>query len=434
MKDRKPRIAIIVEVKKREMPFMSILQEVLKHKGYEVKLVPFRSLCTWRLITFRPDIVLVNGLRHEDPFFIKQVYIPKKLFNAKIACYYSEQVGYYNESIAKGYLNPVIFDNVDYHIAWGPHFAKDLMSLGVPKEKLWYIGSVQYDIDKYLKKSCETVKKELSQQYHIPFDKKWILYADNIIEAYQTEGYYEIRRRDTFEMVEKVAKENIDCHIIFRHHPDAPATDIDLARDRFSKIENVSVIPDGHIFDWTCAISALIIWISTSSLQTFFMGKPVFGFITSDKKNPEKYWHKDIFPTFADAEALALAVERSLEGMENVEDQQYALRREAFVRDWYFKKDGYAFERLCNLIDIVKDGPSYPITDNLNYKLSVVIRILYFELQAWVGDIVKGRSESKNIFKKDIEAELVKYDVSRFRDDKHFNIDESENGYYLDER
>lgn len=430
MKDRKTRIAIIIEVKKREMPFMSILQEVLKHRGYEVKLIPFRSLCTWRLISFRPDIVLINGLRHENPYFIKQVYIPKKLFKSKIACYYSEQVGYYNESIAKGYYNPVIFDNVDYHISWGPHFAKDLMFLGVPKEKLWYIGSIQYDIDKYLKKSYETVKQELSQQYLIPFNKKWILYADNIIEAYQAEGLYDVRRRDTFEMVEKVAKENIDCHIIFRHHPDAPATDIELAKKRFANIPNVSVIPSGHIFDWTCAISALIIWISTSSLQTFFMGKPVFGFITSDGKNPEKYWHKDIFPSFNAADELALVIKRMLRGENNEEDNRYTEKQEAFVKDWYFKKDGLAFERLCCLLDIVKERPYYPLTEGCKYGTFSYVRILYLEIQAWVGDKIKGRNKDRNLFRSDIDNELRKYDVSRFND-MTFEVKESEAGYYL---
>lgn len=431
MHNKKPRIAIIVEVKKREMPFMSILQEVLKHKGYKVKLIPFRSLCTWRLICFRPDIVLINGLRHEIPYFIKQVFIPKKLFKSKIACYYSEQLGYYNDSIAKGYCNQVIFDNVDYHIAWGPHFAMDLMALGVPKEKLWYIGSVQYDIDKYLKKTFETVKQELSQQYNIPFEKKWILYADNIIEAYQPEGYYDVRRRDTFEMVEIVAKVNTDCHIIFRHHPSAPADDIDLAIQRLSNFENVSVIPSGHIFDWTCAISALIIWVSTSSLQTFFMGKPVFGFITSDGKNPERYWHKDIFPTFTDADELASIINRTLRG-ENIEDDNcYAEKQKTFVKDWYFKKDGLAFERLCYLMDIVRERPYYPLSKGLNYRFSRFISIFYFEIKAWIGDLVKRRSRNKKIYLSEIENELEKYETSRFEIDRVFKIMESKEGYYL---
>jgi len=430
MNNSKTRVAIIVEVKKREMPFMSILQEVLKHKGYEVKLIPFRSLCTWRLIGFRPDIVLINGLRHEDPYFIKQVYIPKKLFKSKIACYYSEQVGYYNESIAKGYLNPVIFDNVDYHIAWGPHFAKDLMALGVPKDKLWYVGSIQYDIDKYLKKSFDSVKQTLSKEYNLPINKPWILYADNIIEAYQKEGLYEVRRRDTFEMVEKVARENMDCHIIFRHHPDAPAADIELAKKRFASLQNVSVIPSGHIFDWTCAISALIIWISTSSLQTFFMGKPVFGFITSDGKNPEKYWHKDIFPTFKDSDELAFAINRSLRGEENEADSRFEERRRDFVKDWYFRKDGFAFERLCFLLDIVNNSAFYPLTYGLHYSFSRYFSILYYELRAWVGDIVKGRSKDRNIYRSDVERELEKYDISRF-EDKMFNVQETECGHSL---
>lgn len=430
MHNRKPRIAIIVEVKKREMPFMSILQEVLKHKGYEVKLVPFRSLCTWRLMFFHPDIVLINGLRHEDPYFIKQVYIPKKLFKSKIACYYSEQVGYYNESIAKGYYNTVIFENVDYHIAWGPHFAKDLMALGVPKEKLWYIGSVQYDIDKYLKKSFDAIKKELSTQFGIPIEKKWILYADNIIESFQKSGYYELRRRETFDMVEKIAIDNPNSCVIFRHHPDSPASDVELAKKRFENIKNVFVIPQGHIFDWTCSISALVIWVSTSSLQTMFMGKPVFGFMTSDGKDMEYYWHRDIFPTYKEADRLSAAINRTLANVENEEDLKYAENREYFVKDWYFKKDGYSFERLCFLLDIVNNGPYYPLTGAPRYGFLKCFSILYLELQAWGGDVLKGRNKERNLFRSEIWGELKKYDVSRCSDIS-FEILESECGYYL---
>lgn len=431
MKNRKTRIAIIVEVKKREMPFMSILQAALKQKGYEVKLIPFRSMCTWRLLFFRPDIVLVNGLRTEDPYFIKQVYIPKKCFKARIACYYSEQVGYYNQSIADGYNNPLILENVDFHVAWGPRFTKDLLEMGVPRERLWYIGSVQYDIDKYLRKTPNDIKKGLSKKYHIPYEKKWVVYADNIIEKYQKEGLYAIRRRDTYEMVERVAKINPDCHIVFRHHPDTPVTEIEDAKKRFARIDNVSVISEGHIFDWTCSISALIMWISTSSLQAMFMDKPVFGFMTSDGKNLEKYWYKDIFQTYNNAEELAGAVHGVLNGVEGAVDKDIEKNRIKYVADWYFKKDGYAFERLCQVFNMAGELPYRALPQDLHYGYLKIINILYYELRAWLGDIVKNRSKERNIIGKDVKLELQKFDISRFEMNKKFEVKSSESGNYL---
>lgn len=428
-KSKKTRIAIIVEVKKREMPFMSILQEALKQKGFKVKLISFRSMCTWKILFFRPDVVLVNGLRTEDPYFIKQVYLPKKCFKARIACYYSEQVGYYNQSIAGGYKNPLILENVDYHIAWGPRFTKDLLEMGVPRERLWYLGSIQYDIDKYLRKRPMEIKKELSDKYNIPYDKKWIIYADNIIEQYQTEGLYEVRRRDTFEMVERVAEINTDCHIIFRHHPDAPIHEIDEARQRFAGIDNISVITEGHIFDWTCSISALIMWISTSSLQAMFMGKPVFGFMTSDGKNLEKYWYKDIFQTYKNADELAVAVKGVLNGVEGATDKDIEKNRTQYIADWYYKKDGYSFERLCQLFEILAKEPYRELTRNLHYRLLKVFCILYYEIRAWFGDVFKGRD--RNITKKDILLELKKYDATQFDLEKQFEVQSTKWGSYL---
>ena len=273
---RKIRIAIVVEVKKRELPFMCILREVLKQKGYEVKLIPFRSLCTWRILAFRPDVVLVNGLRHEFPYAISQMYLPKKLFGAKIVCYYSEQVGWYEESLAKTYYNKVIFDNVDYHLSWGNHFAEELISLGVNKEKVWIIGSIQYDIDKYLTMTNDAVKRKLSSTYGLPYERKWIMYADNLIDEFPHSDYYPIRRKDSYEYIKACAVRNPDAYIIIRPHPETPKEQIESTTKVFEKYDNIKIISDGHIFDWTYVLSAMIIWNSTSSIQAMFLSVPVF--------------------------------------------------------------------------------------------------------------------------------------------------------------
>ena len=84
MQNKKTRIAIIIEVKNRELSFFSILEEVLTIEGYEVKLIPFRSLSLLRLVKFRPDIVVVNGIRTNYPYYYTQIALPKQLFKAKI--------------------------------------------------------------------------------------------------------------------------------------------------------------------------------------------------------------------------------------------------------------------------------------------------------------------------------------------------------------
>ena len=424
------RVAIIVEVKKREMPFMSILKGILQQKGYKVKLIPFRSLCTWRLLFFRPDVVVINGLRNVYPYFVGQIYIPKKLFKSKIICYYSEQVGYYDQSIASDYNNTTILNNVDYHISNGWHFAKDIVGLGVSKDKMWITGSVQYDIDKYLRRTSEDVKKELSATYNIPFNKRWILYADNIIEAYQPKGLFPSRRKETFNMIEAVALKNPECHIVFRPHPDTPYHEIDAAKQRFKDIENISVIGEGHIFDWTCSIAALIIWNSTSSIQTMFMGIPVLGYMTSDGLNMENYWYKDIFPTFTDIDKLANAVHGTLAGEEDAVDYSYKDQRDAYIEEWYFKKDGYSFDRLCQIIGCACRESFIPLTKDVNFGIGSVVKLLYYELRAWIGDIVKNRSLDKNIYRKEVQNELSKYDITRF-EGKEFEIVPAEYGNYL---
>lgn len=425
------KVAIIIEVKKRELPFFCILEEILIKEGYEVKLIPFRSMCTWRLLKFRPDIIMVNGIRHADPYFYSQIALPKRLLNSKVICYYSEQIGYYDKSLANGYKNKIIFDNVDYHVSWGPRFTRDLEKEGVAHDKLWFIGSLQYDIDYYIKYSHDEIKKQLADKYSLPYEKKWILYADNIIKEYQPNQYYESRRKDSFDVIERVAKNNPDSIIIYRPHPDTSYKEMAMIKKFFERHSNVIFNSEGHAFYWTCAIDATIIWCSTSSIQAMFLKKPIFGFMTSDKQNLDRYWYRGILPLYESYSELANDVKLVFEGKEIKQAIDTAENRADFIKEWYFVKDGNSFNRIIALINQVEKSRHIPLSQNevIIPKIKI-LRILYYELRAYVGDIIKGRDVDKNLKTNEIKEEKNKYDLSRY---KHleFEIRENESGKYF---
>lgn len=432
MQNRKTRIAIILEVKKRELPFLSILEYILTKEGYDVKLIPFRSMSVWRLLRFRPDIILVNGIRTTDPYFYNQIALPKQLFHAKVLCYYSEQIGYYDLSIADSYKNQLVYDNVDYHIGWGPRFCRDLEKSGVDKEKLWYIGSLQYDIDVYSKKDNVTIKKELAKSYGIDPNKRWILYADNIIKEYQPANLYEQRRMDSFNVVKKVAEKNPDAIILFRPHPETYKEEMQRIKMFFTENKNVIFNNEGHVYYWTASSDATVIWCSTSSLQAMFMNKPIFGFMTSDKQNLERYWYKDMLPLYEDYNKLADDVRMTFDG--KIPDIELKTRkaRAEYVKEWYFKKDGFAFNRLVAIIKEAEKADFHPLYgEGCKLKTTKLLDSLYYELRAYIGDIVKGRNVERNVSNKEIELERQKYDLTRYQH-IDFCIKQSESGKYFE--
>lgn len=412
---RKTRIAIIIEVKKRELPFLSILTKMLLIKGYNVKLIPFCSMCSIRLLKFRPDIVVINGLRTTNPCFYSQIFLPKRFFSSKIICMYAEQLGYYNQSIAMGYKNPTILENIDFHIAWGKHFANDLIKMGVPETKVAYIGSMQYDIPFYLKNKSDEIKKDLSKKYNLPYDAQWVIYADNIIKQFQPKELYATRRQETIELVTKSAEKNPNAVFIFRPHPATSQEEIhDLLKD-LSRYKNIHMISESHILYWTMAASAMIVWCSTSSLQAMFLNKPVFGYITSDKQNMEKYWYKDIFPTFENSEDLSLALTDCLNHKHSYEMTEI---QKNFVEDWYYKQDGKSFQRFCDIVEKVNLEQFTPLVKNYPSPVKPIFVKLFLEIKAAIGDVVLCRKAMTQVFDWEVEDELKKYDLSLMLNEK----------------
>ena len=122
------KIAIMCELPRRELQFLIILKSKLEHFGHEVKLIPQRLPLIIKLLKFKPDIIVVNGLRSYSSY-VNQIYIPKKLLKSQVVSLYSEQVGRLG-GLADSYDNNYILQSVDKHIVWGKKFAQGLQYMG----------------------------------------------------------------------------------------------------------------------------------------------------------------------------------------------------------------------------------------------------------------------------------------------------------------
>lgn len=409
------KIGIIIEVLKRELPFLSILKKRLELEGHEVKLITFRSMCFHQIRKFRPDILVTNGIR-SDRYMFEEIAYTKKYFRTKIMCYYSEQIGYSDRSVAFTYDNKNVLNNVDFHICWGEQFAKELGDLGVERNKIWVIGSMQYDIPSYFKFTVDELKNRLANEYKISNAKApYFLITDNIIKEYQPVDLYPIRRKAFIDLTIQLAQRHPEANIIFRTHPEISESEQKLLNDSFSAYSNIYCINQGHLFYWSHICQSLLYWCSTSSVQALLDGKNVFALRTDETL--DRYWFLNVFPLFESISELLDAVDSDYAGTYALQDNN-KLAIEHFIKTWYYRVDGLSFERFVQLINIVSQSDFVPY-EGPEMTYSRVFKSLYYENRAKIGDLIKcrkGRSLSDSM----IEKELSNYNVER--KDAVFNV------------
>ncbi len=402
------KIGIIIEVLKRELPFLSILKKRLELEGHEVKLITFRSMCFHQIRQFRPDILVTNGIR-SDKYMYEEIAYTKKHFKTKIMCYYSEQLGYADRSVAFTYDNKNVLNNVDFHVCWGEQFAKELGDLGVERNKIWVIGSMQYDISFYFKFSVNELKDRLAHEYKISnAQAPYFLIADNIIEKYQPADLFPIRRKAFIDLTIQLAQRHPEANIIFRTHPEISESEQKLLIDNFSTYSNIYCINQGHLFYWSHICQSLLYWCSTSSVQALLDGKNVFALKTDEDLN--RYWFLNIFPLFDSISDLLDAVNSDYMGT-YILPANNKLAIDHFIKKWYYRVDGLSFERFVQLIDIVSKSDFVPYIGP-EMTRGLVLKSLYYECRNKIGDPIRGR-KGKKLSAAMIEEELCNYNVEK---------------------
>ena len=400
--NNKMKIGIIIEVLKRELPFLSILQKKLELEGHEVKLISFLSMCFHQIREFKPDILVTNGIR-SDKYMLEEICYTKQHYKTKILCYYSEQMGYVDKSVAYTYDNKHVLDNVDFHICWGEKFAKELGDLGVDRKKIWVIGSMQYDLPRYFKLNISELRERIAKIYGIKNSQApYFLVADNIIEKYQPKELFPIRRNAFIELTVKLAQKFPEANIVFRTHPEISEREQKDLIDHFAAYSNIYCINQGHLFYWSHICQSLIYWCSTSSVQVLLDGKNVFALKTDE--DLRRYWFLNIFPLFNSVDELLDAVESDYKGKYQPSEELKAAT-ENFIRQWYYRVDGLSFERFLKIIDIAVKSDFIPYS-GIRFSFFQQVKSLYYERRGHIGDIIKKRSDravTNNLIEKELE-------------------------------
>ena len=395
------KIAIMCELKGRELQFLTILKKKLEIDSHEVKLIPQRVLVGKKIRKFKPHLIIVNGLR-SDSSYIEQIYEPKKMFNCYVISLYSEQIGQIDDRLVRTYDNPKILQSVDAHIVWGNGFAEGLLELGVDSSKIWVLGSMALDLPFFIKEKTEAKRESIAKHYGLDSEKKWILISDNIIRRVDQVEIYDEIRANFNEKLKTIAEHINNAEFIFRPHPDNRVEDLDKIISDFENNDNIKVIGEEHNLLWTLLAKAMIVWRSTSSIEALSAKKEVFALQTDDNKFD--YFHKEFIPNFKNADDLKEALSSYLKGNYKV-DEKYVKARNQYLEKWFFQIDGKSCDRICYLVnELISHQQTVPLHSSVNKK--DVLNNRFLELKNVVAKKMKGEYDKFYLKEKDlIEAE-----------------------------
>jgi len=395
------KIAIMCELKGRELQFLTILKKKLEIDSHEVKLIPQRVLVGKKIRKFKPHLIIVNGLR-SDSSYIEQIYEPKKMFNCYVISLYSEQIGQIDDRLVRTYDNPKILQSVDAHIVWGNGFAEGLLELGVDSSKIWVLGSMALDLPFFIKEKTEAKRESIAKHYGLDSEKKWILISDNIIRRVDQVEIYDEIRANFNEKLKTIAEHINNAEFIFRPHPDNRVEDLDKIISDFENNDNIKVIGEEHNLLWTLLAKAMIVWRSTSSIEALSAKKEVFALQTDDNKFD--YFHKEFIPNFKNADDLKEALSSYLKGNYKV-DEKYVKARNQYLEKWFFQIDGKSSDRICYLVnELISHQQTVPLHSFVNKKS--VLNNRFLELKNVVAKKMKGGYDKFYLKEKDlIEAE-----------------------------
>lgn len=297
----KKRIIILYDLIAREYWMANQMAENLRKHNFEVRLYQWNFEYYKALIySKRCDIsLLIIPSCYTDLDYEKVVMpIKSKSPDLKVICMNSEQIGYYDDEVTLVPKSDLCRYSL-YHFAWGTYFSNLLEKHGVPQDNIIKIGSLR--LNESLSKAEIKSKSDLSEEFGLDVNKKWILYCDSAGELYSdfiekgltpkemidasdlasSMGYsYAVGYQKTKEIFTQLDDAFYDNYeIIFRPHPGTKEF-----KDKHHNMK-YKLIRDYSIYTWFRHIEFNVVATSTSIFESDALG------IKSFVLNPVAFEH-----------------------------------------------------------------------------------------------------------------------------------------------
>lgn len=251
---------------------------------------------------------------------------------------------------------------IDIHIAWGKKFAALLTKHGVDPATIYITGSPRMDLLSEKYGFLNTSKKELSERYKLPFEKKWIFFIDSFSWAFIDDEYLKgvvasgfseklaYEQRDftvkSFQavkdwLIDVAVKHNKDSIIIYRPHPFLP---VEQVRGVFN-CPHIYFVREQGINHWLNASDVILSWYSTAVLESYIMKKPTFLVEPFEFPSFMSMEYKNYFPKIEGKDHLNHVVqnEKNVKWTSTIELDRY-------IEENYFSVDGRSSNRLAFVI------------------------------------------------------------------------------------
>lgn len=351
---------ILYEHRQRELENAVLLAMMLEKKGYKVAIEYRKSV---RILFQKADVLLTPFLYKDEnvmDWTIQPFCHHKKVINMQY-----EQVFLKKNEEILGDLPSGSAKNA-VHLSWGKNTTERYKRVGIQPDHIFEIGHVSLDLNFPKYRSAYLNRKDVSERFNIPADKKWLLFISSFSCVGLTKTEFEIWKSHSvgteyfseisyqsqpliLDYFERLAKEHPELVVIYRPHPHE-----DTCRRLFDLEKmygNFKVISDCSIRQWILVSDCISTWCSTSLADVFYAQKPCA--IIRPIPFEEEYDYK----IYRDQRIISDY--SGLEEFVNNPDGRYSVNPET-IRRYYcngFKAD--AFEKLLDVCLQVKNNKKY---------------------------------------------------------------------------
>ncbi len=396
-------VLIIYEIVNRELESASLLKKFLEEKGMTVEIVSYFWDMNTAYIRYSPKMVIVPWAYDDFDYRNFSRFkggLPNNQLN--IVNLHSEQLCSTNDT---DLLLPAGKTRDFYHFTWGEYYKKVLTDAGIEENKIFVSGSQRLDFFKERFKAISKSRDELSQNFNIDKNKKWVLiignFNDDLVYKKRLEGYAERGSKDIYKLaditgysyyesikwydyvLEKVESSG-NYEFIYRPHPsESVSKEITALEERYS---NFHVIREYAIRDWIVNSSIAFSWNSTAAIEAVAASLPIFYL------HPRKIFKEMEIPLIDSVERL-YSKEEFLEVLCNYETMKCNEKIKERMSYYYYEGKESAAELISGFIEKHIDETSEAFASRYNFLYSLFRTIKYAgKLFLYKTNLMSGKS------------------------------------------
>lgn len=361
--------AIIYEVKNREFETACLIKYELERRGYSVCVMETWQRSKFYHMPVKADVVITFALytNEQIEFALRFVQDVKAIINMQW-----EQI-YTNADVEKASIYQICGRALDaYHISWGQYNTKRLVEdCGVPQENIILAGHPAMDLTKPKFNGYYLDRTELLKQYNIRENSKIILFVSSFSyvglpktitesDLYQSLGasvdsFQElsvISHQAVLKWMEAAAKKHPDYTFIYRPHP-AEANNA-ILKQMEQELPNFCIISERSIKQWICISDKIYMWYSTAAADAYYSRKSfsILRPISIPREMEVTIYNEAEFIVTYDG------FEQSLIS----EEEKNSISKEVFDSYYYYNKDIYTYETICNHCEAILDKVKFQTT------------------------------------------------------------------------